>query len=878
MKPQQLLILIAIVFLSASTSFGQSWIESWQHETNFYTIQKAFNAYCKEHEKDALEDINLEDDDEGIFAGYIQFKRWEAFVQPRVYPSGDLSLLGSTWKNYQEFLNHNKSAMRTNTSKQIQSQTWTAKGPFGPLTGNATNGLPRKAGRINFITFDPSDSLTFWVGAPAGGLWKTTDGGTTWTTLTDNLAIIGCTDLAIDPTNHNIMYLATGDGYFPQRNPSSIGVLKSVNGGISWDTTGLVFTLSQNYAMRHIIINPLNPQIIIASTSNGIYRSTNGGVGAWAHVNTFSTYDLEFKPSNPDTVYAGGLTFRRSVNGGASFTQLSNGIPTSGSLRMEVATTIANPNVVYVASSNSNAALQGIYRSLDAGTTFTLMASTPNIIGNDCVTNNSASGQGWYDLAFDASPLNQNELVLGALAAWHSLDGGATWTMIGCGYSFTNNPPYVHTDHQEFEYTPTGTLYDVNDGGIFKYTGTQWNDLSYPMNIAQIYKIGLSNLSPDLWITGHQDNGSNIYHNGTYSASLAADGTSCFIDRTNDQNMFTSISQGNFYKSTNGGGAWAQCTTGISGVTAFVTPWKQDPQVATTLYAGRDQMYRSVNSAGNWTATPGVMQGTISTEYITEFAIAPSNNQYLYAIHGNTGIRTTTDAAATNWITNNTGLPTTLASATSVIVNPTNPSEAWVTFSGFSSGNKVFRTTTGGTSWQNISYNLPNIPANCLVYQPSSSNGRIYVGMEVGVYYIDSLSNAWTLFNTGLPNTPVNDLKISPAAPNTLIAATFGRGVYEIDLGPTTGTIANSTGTILFNIFPNPTHDLVTITINIDQETNFQIELTNILGSHILNQTKTFSANKTEQQIDLSSLPNGIYFLKISSKEGTSQPIKIIKE
>src|SRR5665213_1811355 len=307
--------------------------------------------------------------------------------------------------------------------------------------------------------------------------------------------------------------------------------------------------------MRHIIINPLNTQIIIASTSSGIYRSTAGGVVAWTHVNNFNTFDLEFKPSNPDTVYASGLSFRRSTDGGSTFTQISNGIPTSGSLRMEIATTVANPNLVYVASSNSSAAFQGVYRSTDGGTTFTTMATTPNIIGNDCVTN-SASGQGWYDLAFDASPLNPNELVLGALGAWHSLDGGATWAMIGCGYSYTNNPPYIHTDHHEFEYNANGSLYGVNDGGVFEYTGSQWNDITTPMNIAQIYKIGLSSLSPDLWVSGHQDNGTNIYHNGVYSASLAADGTDCFIDRTNDQNMFASLAMGSFYKSTDGAYAW----------------------------------------------------------------------------------------------------------------------------------------------------------------------------------------------------------------------------------------------------------------------------------------------------------------------------------
>ncbi|MBL0105519.1 MAG: hypothetical protein IPP51_18095 [Bacteroidetes bacterium] len=110
---------------------------------------------------------------------------------------------------------------------------------------------------------------------------------------------------------------------------------------------------------------------------------------------------------------------------------------------MEVATTPANPDFVYVVSSNSSAVLQGVYRLTDGGTTYAY-GKYSNIIGNDCVTPSSASGQGWYDLAFEASPTNQNELVLGALGAWHSIDGGATWALIGCGYSFTANPPYAY--------------------------------------------------------------------------------------------------------------------------------------------------------------------------------------------------------------------------------------------------------------------------------------------------------------------------------------------------------------------------------------------------------------------------------------------------
>jgi hypothetical protein len=304
------------------------------------------------------------------------------------------------------------------------------------------------------------------------------------------------------------------------------------------------------------------------------------------------------------------------------------------------------------------------------------------------------------------------------------------------------------------------------------------------MNIAAMYKIGLSSLSPNLWITGHQDNGVNVYSDGVYDAALSSDGMDCFIDRTNDQVMYGSKQFGQFHKSTDGGQTWLSCSFGMVTPGDFVTPWKQDPQIATTLYAGRAQMYRSTNSAGNWVATPGIMIGVDPTEYVREFAIAPSNNQKIYAIHESTGIFVTNDAGATNWTLSNGSIALWAGALTFITVHPTDPQTAWVTQCGYTNGYKVWKTVNGGTTWQNISYDLPNIPANCSVYETGCSGGRLYVGMDVGVYYLDNGSTSWTLYSDGLPNTKVNDLEISPANPTKLRAATYGRGVYEIDVVP----------------------------------------------------------------------------------------------
>lgn len=763
---KKLLPLLVFTFLFGKY-FAQDWVElKTNPNANFYDIQKSFNDYWKD------KDITVKG------SGYKPFKRWECFVEKRVYPSGDLSLLGQNEANFKAFLDNNPASItsgKLTSSSQIASSTWTAIGPMGAMTGSATNGLPRKAGRDNFITFHPTTATTFWVGAPAGGLWKTTDSGTSWTTNTDNLTVTGCSDLAVDPSNTNIMYLATGDG--DAGDTRSIGVLKSTDGGGTWAATGLTSALASNLLIRRLIIDPTNTQVLLAATNAGIFRTANGGTN-WTQINSINAYDLEFKPGTSATVYAASnAAFFLSTNNGASFTAISSGIPTTGSNRLAIAVTSADPAYVYVLRSNTSSGFGGLYRSTSSGTTFTVMSTTPDVLANSCA-GTSGSGQGWYDLAIASSPLNKDEVVVGGVNHWRSINGGTNWTNIGCWNSTVANPPYVHADVHDLEYTATGVLYSANDGGIYYHTGTSWTDITSTRNIAQIYRIGTSAISANKWITGHQDNGSNIYNGTTYNASYPGDGMDCFIDRTNDNNMFASTPNGGYVRSTNGGTSWSSATSGLTGGTYWVSPWKQDPSVAGTIYGSRNRLWKSTNLGVSWTML-GAIPGS-GSQAVREFAIAPSNNQVIYVIHGSTGIYKTTDGG-TSWAAFNTGLPISSAQAEYISIDPTDPNNAWVVFSGYSAGNKVFMTTNGGTGWTNVSTNLPNLPANCIVYQPGTSD-RIYVGMDVGVYYKDNSTTNWTLYNTGLPNTPIADMEISPASPTKLRAATYGRSVYEVDV------------------------------------------------------------------------------------------------
>lgn len=755
MKRKLSYALVAVLFACMNFSVhAQDWVQMMRDpNVNFYDVQTYFNQYWEGRTIERGK-------------GYKAFRRWEAYMAPRVYPTGDMTL---PTKTYENFVQWEQELAQSGTTRSVAGN-WTLLGPVGKPTGGG-------AGRLNFVRFDPTNSTTMYVGAPDGGLWKTTNGGTSWSTNTDQLTVIGVTDIAIDPTNTQIMYIATGDG--EAGDSFSTGVLKSTDGGNTWNTTGLNWTASQGRTISRLLINPTNPQILMAFGSNGIWRTTNGGTTWTQPTGTFNgVMDAEFKPGDPNTVYASGTGFKRSTDGGLNWTPVSTGLTGIG--RLSIAVTPANSAYVYVlAAKSSDSGFLGLIRSTDSGASFaTRMASTAtnNILGWD--NGSDAGGQGWYDLALAVSPTNADEVFTGGINMWRSTNGGASFTL-NSHWTGSYSKPYVHADIHDIQFLPGSgtTLFSCNDGGINRSTnnGTGWTDISANLAIAQQYRIGQSTSNASLIIAGHQDNGTNRY-NGTWAEVYGGDGMDCFVDRTNNNIMVGSYVYGEYYRSTNGGASFTGINTGIPSGTEWLSVIHQDPVTATTYYAGgRTALYRTTNSGTNWSAL-GTPTGTGA---ILEFAIAPSNNQVIYALKaGTNGVSKSTNGG-TSFTAVSTGLPTTVQ-PTGIAISNTDPNVAFVTYSGYGASTKVYKTTNGGTSWTNLSTGLPNIPVNCVVYTNGSTDDAIYVGTDMGVYYKNNTS-AWIAFNTGLPNCAVTDLEIYYST-GRLRAATFGRGTWDSDL------------------------------------------------------------------------------------------------
>ena len=739
----------------SNSSFSQQWVEMMKNpNANFYDTQAAFEEYWagKTIQKGK---------------GYKAFKRWEHYMKPRVYPSGDVTLPSKNYTNYKQW----EADLAAQGIPKSTNGNWTIIGPVGKPTGGG-------AGRLNFIRFDPTDSQKIWVGAPDGGLWKTTNGGTSWSTNTDQLTTIGVSDIAIDPTNTNTMYLATGDS--DGSDTYSIGLLKSTDGGNTWNTTGLTWQTTQARTIGRVLINPSNPQIVMVFSSAGIFRSTNAGGTFTAATGTFVCRDAEFKPGDPNTVYACGTSFKRSTDGGASWTAVT--LPLTGIGRLSMAVSANNANYIYLlAANNTDNGYKGVMRSTNSGTSFTSQSTTPNILGFD--TGSDAGGQGWYDLAIAASPTNAEEIIIGGINHWRSTNGGTSWTQISHWYGGFNKP-YVHADVHDIQFLPGSgtTIFSANDGGFFKTTnsGGSWSDLSSNLAIAQQYRFSLSTSSASMILAGHQDNGTNRTTNLTAWTEVGGgDGMDCFIDRTNNNRQISSVYYGDYSRTLTGGATFADITD-PAGQGEWVSPIHQDPVDANIAYTGgRAALYKSSNiwaTSVTWT-TMGTPPGNGS---ITEFAIAPSNNQVIYSLKdGSGGVSKSTNGGTSFTSCAN---PTTAASPSWVAVSNTDPNVVFVVYSGYSASNKVFKSTNGGTSWTNISSGLPNVPVNCIVYHNGAAGGDgIYIGTDVGVYYRDNGTNAWIDFSSGLPNCAVTDLEIYYAT-NRLRAATFGRGTWDSDL------------------------------------------------------------------------------------------------
>ncbi|MFQ5637532.1 MAG: WD40/YVTN/BNR-like repeat-containing protein [bacterium] len=600
------------------------------------------------------------------------------------------------------------------------------------------------------------------------------------------------------------VYLVSGGGPLPPGSSTlawyyeGVGVYKSTDGGDTWTLTG---DIGNDFIYRIAVdpfdsLNLLCAGYSLTAGDGGLCRSQDGGA-TWTTVVDGIFTDVLFDPNNSGRAYAGQYNggVLKSTDSGGTWNSRNTGLTAIGQIgRVSLTLARANSDVLYAKiEDDASGGLLGVYRTSSA-------AEAP--AGWAVVTNPGVdSGFLWWCsyIAADPTDASGNIVYAGGVNVARSGDGGSSWTLVTDAYGGTKPP--THPDQHDLVFDPSdsNTVYIANDGAVFKgqVTGgtppVTWTKVSTGLAVTQFYDLHTSSASRSMFGGGAQDNGSMISTGGkSWRHVHGGDGGYVAFHPTDPYTVYVQSQSANIRRSTDGANSTTSAKSGISGSGIFpATVLALDPATPLTLFTGTNRVYRTTNGGvglGAWSAASGII-GTV-----TEIAIAPSSSAIIYAGTLTGGLYQATDGGATATSFANitpavAGWPNRWLAG--IAVHPTDANTIYVTFLGFNGSaagasdhvwKGVFNPVPSTWSWTMISAGLPDVPVGAIVMDPATS--YLYIATDIGVFRSTDDGATWTPFEAGLPNTPVVDLALDPVR-NLLRAATHGRGMYQIDLGGT---------------------------------------------------------------------------------------------
>jgi photosystem II stability/assembly factor-like uncharacterized protein len=738
----------------------------------------------------------------------IEKRRAEDIIQQRAFPVNRVPADGRL--RAIEAMKH-----LTPNSAAASGGSWTLVGPRPILeTGGA-----RRGAMANAMVVDPRNSNVVYMGAPGGGVWKTTDGGVNWTPLTDQQNSLAVGAIALDPVHPDTIYVGTGNllgGIY------GAGVLKSTDGGTTWtDITGPFvgpFTERSSGGGAHIVsivVNPANTQIVLAGVSldhpagcphsldySGVYRSTDGGA-TWTSTPVFpvgTATAVLFDPVNANVAYAAIGEFfcpttsqngiYKSTDAGLTWSPMNgsgaNKLPASNSYPIYLAQSASTPATLYAAIVGNPTV---IYKTTDGGTNWTPTTRPPLVRPNGQIA---------------VHPANANIVFVGAEGLYRSLDGGSTWSQINTGVDGVS----IFGDIRSMGFSAGGAkLYVGDDGGPHSTldaanAAIHWSNLCDTVATNEYYP-GISVHPTDpIVFGGTQDHGITKYSGSLlWTTVQGCDGGWTAINPVTPSIVYGTCPLGGsavIQKSASNGdsGTWFSAQNGVNlSDRMILPPLVMDPSNPQRLYFGTNRVYLTIDGASNWTAVSGSLP---TTDDAINTIAAGSDGNTVYMGSNDGVVQVTTNASAgagATWNTRTAGLPT--RSVTQFAVDPAIPATAYVTFSGFTlapdTKGHVFKTTNSGTSWIDISSNLPDIPADDIVIDPDIPN-TLYLATDIGVFRSTNGGGSWSVLGTGLPRTLVLGMRLQRTT-RMLFASTFGRSVWTLPVpGPYLLTTSVGTG------------------------------------------------------------------------------------
>ena len=641
--------------------------------------------------------------------------------------------------------------------------SWQFIGPR-PVTSEYWSGSTNAAGRVVGIACHPTNALIAYAASASGGVWKTSDAGAHWHPITDNEISLNHGAIALDRTFPDAVYAGTGEYTTGSKGG---GLLRSLDGGETWSQVASNSVLGNRCSGVAIVpgATAALPAVIHWTGSSGYKRSTNGGT-TWSSPITTTCSSLAVDRTNPMRVFVGAPNsgIHRSIDGGTTFTLLTGGLPTTGFDRIVLAICDNTPSVLYAAFALGGDVV-GFYRSSNGGDTWTLLANTPNF----------ARPQASYDLSVGVDPTNANHVYCGGVSPVYatagvieSLDCGASWTEISASGGS------LHPDQHAIAFGADGTAWFGCDGGVWRRQAGAWINCNATLCAIQNYTIHEHPNDANRVMAGTQDNGTA----GTATGAIAwgqlkegDGGYGAYLPDVYDTLFTTYVYLRVFRKTLTG-------TTDISGpwtddTREWISPLVADDNGGASIYGGTNRLWR------NPAPVTGATWSTLSTTEVADGGTLTA----IATVEGAPGVIWLGNSKGGVWRTTNDGGAWTRARVndgtriSAISTKPGAPTVA-VIVRNASTGARVLRTTDGAL-WSDLTGALPTgVTAKALAVDWDRGVPTLYVGSGAGVYASTDSGASWMKSGPDLPNVNIGQLEITRSR-RTIAVGTYGRGAWR---------------------------------------------------------------------------------------------------
>jgi hypothetical protein len=604
------------------------------------------------------------------------------------------------------------------SSSKTATINWVERGP--------TN----VGGRTRALIFDPNDTAgtKVWAGGVGGGLWYNDDITTfssSWQNVDDFWANMAISAMAYDPTNTQVFYVGTGEGYGNIDAARGNGIWKTTDGGVTWNQLASTNNTATFTYVMHLAVHPITGDVYASTRTGGLQRSTDGGVtwtkvlGSGVGANSNRINKVEFNENGTVWVAVHAAGVYRSYTGDAnSFNKMNttgNGFSPSPSARVELALAPSDTNVVYVMSVTGTPRL---FRSTDAGATWSALA-LPDDADFGIPANDFTRGQSWYDYTIAVNPLDKDHAVVGGVDLFQTIDGGATWDQLSHWYGGFNYQ-YVHADQHNivFRNDSSGVAIFSHDGGI-SYCPDMGT--ASPIIVTRIQDYNTTQFyacaahpaaGSNYFLAGAQDNGTQQFvlpGAGATTEATGGDGGFCYIDQDNPNWQLTAYTRNNHSFSADGGISWGGLQSSENSG-SFINPGDYHDALNILFTAKSSSSIKRTFINGNLNpntddlpvsmsgGTTHIKASPYSTSTATLFVGTSSGG--VYKVTGADGLSPSTTNIGSN------SFPT--GSVTCIAVGQSE-NELVVTFGNYGV-NSVWYTNDGGINWNSIEGNLPNMP------------------------------------------------------------------------------------------------------------------------------------------------------------------------